>query len=161
MISRSPGPASKRVFARHFAEMIMVMLLGMGVLEGLAALAFAAAESNLTDQSGPFRVMLMCFSMTTPMVAWMVYRQHPPRRNAEMAASMVVPSVAAAALAAAGVLGSGAALVLQHGVMVPAMLGVMLWRYDEYACVHSNRGVVAATRRTQADPLETSSWEIS
>lgn len=38
MTSRSWDPAGKRVFARHFAEMVVVMLLGMGVLEGLAAL---------------------------------------------------------------------------------------------------------------------------
>lgn len=50
-------------------------------------------------------------SMTTPMVAWMAYRRHSPSRATEMTASMLVPSVAAAALAATGVLGAGAALV--------------------------------------------------
>ncbi len=47
--------------------------------------------------------------------------------------SMMVPTVVAAALAFAGILGTGAALGVQHTVMVPAMLGVMLWRYDHYA----------------------------
>ena len=27
-------------------------------------------------------------------------------------------------------------LAIQHAIMLPAMLGVMLWRYDEYAHVH-------------------------
>jgi hypothetical protein len=77
--------------------------------------------------------MLMGFNMTAPMVIWMSYRGHPLARNAEMAASMIVPTVAAAALASAGALGSGATLGVQHAVMVPAMLGVMLWRYEHYS----------------------------
>jgi hypothetical protein len=32
---------------------------------------------------------------------------------------------------------SAAALGLQHAVMIPAMLGVMLWRYEEYSHAHS------------------------
>lgn len=42
---RSSG--SKRVFALHFLEMVLVMLVGMGVFSGLAALAFGAAGSSL------------------------------------------------------------------------------------------------------------------
>lgn len=134
--------ASKRAFARHFLEMVVAMLLGMGVLEGVASLAFAAAGSSLTDQPGSFRVMLMGVSMTVPMILWMRYRGHSASRNGEMAASMLVPSGVAAALAAAGVLGVGAAPLVQHAVMIPAMLAVMLWRYDEYARPHpaSSRG---------------------
>ena len=124
---------SKRVFARHFAEMVLVMLLGMGVLGGLATLLFAAAGGSLTDQSGALRVSLMGVYMTVPMVLWMRYRGHTNRQNAEMAGAMIVPTLAAAALAAAGILDAGAALAVQHAVMIPAMLGVMLARYDEYA----------------------------
>ena len=127
---------SKRAFIRHFAEMFVAMMLGMGIGTGLAALAFAAAGSSLTDQSAEFRVLLMGFNMTVPMVLWMRYRGHSTARNAEMAASMIVPSVVAAALAAAGALSAGGALEVQHVVMVPAMLGVMLWRYDEYSRPH-------------------------
>ncbi len=115
----------------------MAMLLGMGVLEGLAALAFSAAGSSLTDQPGAFRVMLMGFSMTIPMVFWMSYRGHSARRNAEMTASMLVPSILAATLVSASAFGVGAAFAVQHAVMVPAMLGVMLWRYSEYASLRT------------------------
>lgn len=45
---------SKRAFARHFAEMVAVMLLGMGVLEGLAALMFAAGAAASPISQGPF-----------------------------------------------------------------------------------------------------------
>jgi hypothetical protein len=128
---------SKRAFARHFGEMVLAMLLGMVVLGGLAELAFAAAGSSLSDQSGGAQVMLMGFNMTVPMVVWMSYRGHARARNAEMAMSMIVPSVAAAALAWAGVLESAAALGVQHAVMIPAMLGVMLWRYEDYSHPHA------------------------
>lgn len=34
--------------------------------------------------------------------------------------------------------------------MVPAMLGVMLWRYEEYARPHGNPLVAAASPRTRS-----------
>jgi hypothetical protein len=129
----SIGSASKRAFARHFGEMVLAMLLGMLVLGGLAELGFALADSSLSDQPGGTQVMLMGFNMTVPMVLWMRHRGHAAARNVEMALSMIVPSVAAAALAWAGALGAGAALGIQHAVMIPAMLGVMLWRYQDYS----------------------------
>jgi hypothetical protein len=134
-VSASRG-ASKRAFARHFGEMVLAMLLGMLVLGGVTALAFALSGSSLSDQPGGTQVMLMGFNMTVPMVLWMSYRGHSLARNVEMAMSMIVPSLAAAALAWAGALESGAALGVQHAVMIPAMLGVMLWRYEEYAHPH-------------------------
>jgi hypothetical protein len=127
---------SKRAFARHFGEMVLAMVLGMVILGGLAELLLAAAGSSLSDQSGSTQVMLMGLNMTVPMVLWMSYRGHPAARNAEMALSMIVPSVAAA-LAWAGALESGAALGIQHAVMIPAMLGVMLWRYQDYSHPHA------------------------
>jgi hypothetical protein len=128
---------SKRAFARHFVEMVFAMFAGMAVFGGLATLSFAAAGSGLTDQSVGLRVTLMGAYMTIPMVAWMRYRGHSAARNLEMAASMMVPSVIVAAVAWAGSLGAGAALGIQHAIMIPAMLGVMLWRYDEYARPHA------------------------
>jgi hypothetical protein len=128
---------SKRAFARHFGEMLLAMFLGMGVLGGLAAVIFAASGGSSSDLPGGARVMLMGVYMTVPMVAWMRYRGHAAARNLEMALSMMAPTLAAAVLAWAGALGTGAALGVQHVVMVPAMLGVMLWRYDHYARPHS------------------------
>ena len=139
---RATSSTSKRAFARHFAEMVAAMFLGMGVLGGLAMPAFAAAGTSLTDQSGALRVTLMGIYMTVPMVLWMRHRGHSALRNGEMAASMLVPTLAAAALTLIGVLETGAAMGVQHVAMVPAMLGVMLWRYDEYSRPH-----VRLTRR--------------
>jgi hypothetical protein len=131
------GGGSKRAFARHFGEMVLAMLLGMMVLGGAAELLFAAAGSSLSEQSGGAQVMLMGFNMTVPMVIWMGYRGHAAARNVEMTLSMIVPSIAAAGLAWAGVLESAAALGVQHAMMIPAMLGVMLWRYEDYSHAHS------------------------
>jgi type IV secretory pathway TrbL component len=51
----------------------------------------------------------------------------------EMAGSMVVPTAIVIALHWLGVFPGSAVLLVQHLVMVSAMLGVMLWRYDHYA----------------------------
>ncbi len=128
---------SKRAFARHFGEMLIAMFLGMGVLGGLAELVLASTGSSGSALPGGARVVLMGIYMTVPMVLWMRYRGHAAARNAEMAMSMMVPTVAAAALAFAGTAGTEAALAVQHAVMIPAMLGVMLWRYEEYALPHA------------------------
>jgi flagellar biosynthetic protein FliP len=93
----------------------------------------------VSDQPGAFRVMLMGVNMTVPMVVWMRIRGHSALRNLEMAASMMVPTGVAAVLVWAGALDVMAGLGVQHAVMVPAMLGVMLWRYDEYAHAHRGR----------------------
>ncbi len=126
----------RRAFALHYLEMVVVMLVGMGVFSGLAALAFTAAGSSTTAQADWFRVMLMGVNMTIPMVLWMVWRRHPPGRSLEMAAAMMLPTVVAAGLGAAGVVGLGAALIIQHAAMLPAMFLVMAWRFDEYAHPH-------------------------
>ena len=128
------------------------MLIGMGALAGLASLTFAAAGSSLTEQPGAFRVMVMGVAMTVPMALWMRHRGHAASRNVEMSASMLVPSGIAAALVAAGVLGLGAGFAVQHAVMVPAMLGVMLWRYDEYARPHAASSPAGATTGPEAHP---------
>jgi hypothetical protein len=132
---RSSGPGR---FIRHFGEMLLAMSVGMIVLGGLAELGFVATGSNLTDASGAVQASIMGFNMTVPMVAWMKYRGHDWARNAEMAASMVIPTLAAVTLAVTSAAGATGALTLQHGVMIPAMLGVMLWRYDHYAHEHAH-----------------------
>jgi hypothetical protein len=51
-----------------------------------------------------------------------------------MAASMMVPTLAVVALLGFGLVEDvGALLVIEHVVMLPAMLAVMLLRRDEYA----------------------------
>lgn len=130
---------SVRVFVGHFVEMLIVMFAGMGVFSGLTALGFLATGSSLTDQAGELRILLMGVNMTVPMVLWMAVRGHVASRNAEMAAAMLMPSIAAAGLVRWDAVGVMAGFTIQHTVMVPAMLAVMLWRYQEYALRHSPR----------------------
>jgi flagellar biosynthetic protein FliP len=130
-------PGAKRRFLRHFGEMVLAMFAGMVALGGLAQLVFASLGGSFSDASGAVQVLFMGFNMTVPMAAWMNYRGHDRARNAEMAASMIVPTLLAAALAASGALQAAGALGVQHAVMIPAMLGVMLWRYEHYAHPHA------------------------
>jgi hypothetical protein len=118
-------------FIRHYLEMVIAMLLGMAVLGIPGFIALEAAGVD-TEAAG---VLLwgMALSMTVPMVAWMRHRGHGWLPCWEMAAAMIVPTMGALALLEAGALGDAhAAMGVQHVVMFPAMLGVMLLRRDEY-----------------------------
>ena len=118
-------------FIRHYLEMVIAMLLGMAVL-GLPGFVALEAAGVDTDAAG---VLLfgMAITMTVPMVAWMRHRGHGRLASLEMSAAMFVPTIGALALYEAGALGDAhAAMGLQHVVMFPAMLGVMLLRRDEY-----------------------------
>jgi hypothetical protein len=127
---------SKLAFARHYGEMVLVMFAGMAVLGGLTELGLAVAGSSLDNLSGGLHISLMGLWMTVPMVAWMAYRGHTTAQNVEMATSMIIPTILAAVLTWSGAIDTATGLGIQHVIMLPAMLGVMLWRYDEYAHAH-------------------------
>ncbi len=130
------SPAGR--FARHYAEMVVVMFAGMIVLGLPANLVLGGFGVELHD--APAAMLLsMGITMTVPMVAWMRYRGHGWAASNEMAASMMVPSVAVVGLLAAGVVvETGTLLAIQHGVMFPAMLAVMFLRLDEYTHAHAH-----------------------
>ncbi len=87
----------------------------------------------------------MAATMTIPMVAWMRYRGHRWQPTLEMAASMIIPTLAAIALLAAGVLSFGALMGLEHVAMLLGMLVAMLLRLDEYTShAHHTRAAIAA-----------------
>jgi len=119
-------------FARHYAEMVVVMLAGMFVLGALAAPVVSFSE--LLEDAPGAALAQMAFNMTAPMVVWMRFRGHGWPATLEMAGSMIVPTLLAGALLAAGVVTNGHALMgIQHMIMFPAMLAVMLWRREEYS----------------------------
>ena len=118
-------------FIRHYLEMVIAMLLGMAVLGIPGFMALEAAGVD-TEAAG---VLLwgMAVSMTVPMVAWMRHRGHGWLPCWEMSGAMIVPTIGALALLEAGALdGAHAAMGIQHVVMFPAMLGMMLLRRGEY-----------------------------
>src|SRR4051812_50143203 len=87
-------------FLRHYGEMVAAMFLGMAVL-GLPA---DWVMDRLDADSDQFMFLGMATTMTVPMVGWMMYRGHGRRANAEMAASMFVPTFAVIGVFTAGVL---------------------------------------------------------
>jgi hypothetical protein len=131
-------------FALHYGEMVAVMFLGMLVLGMPAAMALEGAGLGEMD-SWAIEVQLlgMGISMTVPMAAWMKVRGHGPRPIAEMSAAMLLPTFGAMALASAAIVSDGDTLmVVEHVVMLAAMLGAMLLRPAEYTG-HAHHRVAA------------------
>ena len=116
-------------FVRHYLEMVVAMLAGMAVLGLPADRAMDAAGAT----SDAYMFLGMATTMTAGMVAWMLYRGHGWRANAEMSASMFVPAFAVIGLLWAEVMTDlGALMVIEHVAMLLAMAGVMLLRPAEY-----------------------------
>jgi hypothetical protein len=111
-------------FLGHFAEMVVAMMAGMA--------AFGVLLDIPSSARTELYVILMAGSMTVPMVALMLLRRHSWRASAEMAAAMVVPPVTLFPLLWAGVIPGDAVVHLQHLLMLPSMLGLMLVRRAEY-----------------------------
>jgi len=61
-------------------------------------------------------------------------RKHSWRLNAEMAASMIVPTLVLLPICELGLLPGMSLMLGAHVLMVPAMLGVMLYRWRDYTC---------------------------
>ena len=127
-----------KAFARHYVEMVVVMVVGMVVLDGAVGL--------VADVNGTGAMLIeMGVTMTVPMVAWMRVRGHAWRPCLEMGASMVLPTVGTLALLGAGIVtDAGPLMVILHAVMLPAMLVAMLLRRDEYSGHHQHHRQVAA-----------------
>ena len=120
-------------FVLHYVEMCLPMCIGFAV--GDVVYFWAAKQFGYTD---PFQelpvlsVLVVTFTMTAPMTAWMWFRGMPRQTIVEMSA--VMPALAGALLALGwlGVLPTGDLALLEHGLMMPAMLVPMLLRFDTY-----------------------------
>jgi hypothetical protein len=125
-----------RHFVRH-VEMVLAMLLGMLVLGEPAMLALGAAgvsSAELEAEAPALMLLGMGVTMTVPMVAWMRDRGHGWGPSNEMAASMLLPTASVIGLLWAGLVAViGTLLMIEHAVMLPAMLVAMLLRRDEYS----------------------------
>jgi hypothetical protein len=132
-------------FIRHYIEMVVVMLAGMIVLglPGEAVLKAIGSGTSELRHDAPAAVFLgMMATMTLPMVAWMRFRGHRWQPTLEMAASMIVPTLIAIALLAAGALSFETLMGLEHVAMLLAMLVAMLLRLDEYTS-HAHHVIAA------------------
>jgi hypothetical protein len=137
MLSRN---VPNRHFARHYAEMVIVMFLGMivlGIPSGMALGALDSSWAELREDAPAAMLGLMAFTMTAPMSAWMYRRGHGLRPNIEMAASMIVPTIGVIGLLTAGLVQDiGSLLVIEHVVMLAGMFVVMAVRPKEYSGHH-------------------------
>ena len=114
-------------FLRHFGEMVLAMLLGMGV--------FDMVTGTISIPMGPeVSALAMAVAMTVPMVAWMRIRKHTWRLNAEMAGAMIIPTVLLIGGSRLGLLPPTSVMLFTHLLMVPAMFSVMLARWHDYTC---------------------------
>ncbi len=155
-MSTSTTPRFTRHFFRHYAEMVVAMFAGMAVLglpAGWALGAVGSSWSELTDDAPSLMLLGMAITMTVPMVAWMRHRGHGWRPNAEMAASMFLPTFAVIALMGAGAIDFWRAMGIEHVAMLPSMLAAMLLRRDEYAGHDHHHGRAARRRRLASRAL--------
>ena len=136
--ARAEGTRNRPVlnFARHYAEMVVAMLLGMFVL-GLALVALlelVGIEASDWDATAPALYLFsMVVTMTVPMVWWMRHRGHRWGLAVEMTAAMVLPALAAIGLLWAGVETNVHTLMgYEHTAMFTAMFAAMLLRRHEY-----------------------------
>jgi hypothetical protein len=127
-------------FTLHFFEMCAPMCVGFAI--GDLIYFWAAGKFGY---SHPFKdlpelsVVVVTFTMTAPMVAWMVYRGMPRRPVAEMAAVMPVLGAALLVVGWLSVLPMGDLALWEHGLMMPAMLVPMFLRLDLYTSRHSHQ----------------------
>ena len=129
-------------FTRHFIEMVVAMIIGMAALGALWGVVFSASGTDFdsfTDDHVVLVALAMAFDMTVPMVLWMRHRGHNWARGAEMAGAMFVPTSLVICLLEVGATSADSLIGLQHVVMLPAMLVVMLWRRSEYTRAHGPR----------------------
>ena len=121
-------------FTKHFLLMLAAMYLGMLTL--YPAYSFLAGRAGYNDPTSDLPILsalVMAFAMTAPMTALMLHHRHGWRPITEMAAAMVVPTLAATLLQVAEAIPAGAVMSVGHLTMIPAMLAVMLLRFDHYA----------------------------
>ncbi len=131
------SPATKH-FVRHYVEMVVAMFLGMAILgipAGWALDALGTSMHELHTDAPALMLLAMATTMTVPMVGWMRYRGHGWRPNAEMAASMFIPTFGVMALLPAGI-GVMTLMGVEHVLMLAAMLVAMLLRVGEYTHHH-------------------------
>jgi hypothetical protein len=136
--------AANRRFARHYAEMVAAMFLGMVLLGVPAGWLFAALGTSWDGLSPAMMLFAMTVTMSVPMAAWMRYRGHAWRPNIEMVASMFGPTFVLMALAGAhAVAGMAVLMVVEHVAMLACMFVAMLLRRDEYSCASHGHGGAA------------------
>ena len=119
-------------FLVHFGEMALAMILGMVALGILNNMILVPRGFHLS-QFPELYTLAMAFAMTVPMVLWMWVRGHCWRHSVEMTGAMFVPAAVCIGVCSLGLLPRTAMLSWYHLLMWVAMLGIMLYRWNDYA----------------------------
>jgi hypothetical protein len=119
---------TNRTALRHFAEMLVAMLLGMAALGPL--------WPHLATDRVEVHALVMATNMTIGMTALMLWRRHRAPAVLEMALAMYLPFALLFPAHWAGWLSADAVLLIGHVLMLPAMVLAMLHRPDEYTAHH-------------------------
>lgn len=126
-------PKQTARFALHYFEMCAPMCVGFAV--GDLLYFWAAGRFGYSEpfaQLPELSVLVVTFTMTAPMTAWMLFRGMARRATAEMTAVMPVLAAGLLVLGWLAVLPRADLALLEHGLMMPAMLVPMLFRLDLY-----------------------------
>jgi hypothetical protein len=121
-------------FVLHYFEMCIPMCIGFAVGD---VIYFWAA--GLFGYSEPFAelptlsVLVVTFTMTAPMTAWMLHRGMPRRATREMTATMPTVALVLLLLGGLGAVPMDDLALLEHSLMMPVMLAPMLLRPGLYA----------------------------
>ena len=127
------GRLGRRAFARHFAEMVAAMAVGMVVLHPvwMAVLDAVGAAGLLRN---PYTgALIMATNMTVAMSAWMKVRGNHWRPIVEMGAAMYLPFLLLFVPLALRLIDETALMLWGHLLMLPAMAAAMLLRPHDYA----------------------------
>lgn len=146
----SMGSRLTRSFARHYVEMVIVMLVGMGVLAVPAQWATGALWPAVDGDDPTLMLARMAATMTVPMIPWMRWRGHGWAPCLEMTVAMIVPAIGVIGLLEAGVVETVWLLMtLEHVAMFGAMFLVMIARPEEYSHGGCERGVARVSTATR------------
>jgi len=120
-------------FLLHYVEMCLPMCIGFAV--GDLVYLWVAGLFGYTEPFSELPVLsvvVVTFSMTAPMTAWMMFRGMSRRAIVEMSAAM--PTLAMVLLVSGwlGLVPMSELALLEHGLMMPVMLIPMLFRLDVY-----------------------------
>ena len=120
-------------FVLHYFEMCIPMCIGFAVgdLIYFSAAGFGYAEPF--TELPVLSVLVVTFTMTAPMTAWMLYRGMPRRAVWEMSATMPIVAGVLLMFGWLGLVPMGDLAFLEHGLMMPVMLVPMLLRPGLYS----------------------------
>ena len=111
---------------------MMLGMFGYGLLlGGVLSAAGSSVEDGRLGQPELF-ALGMVTSMSVPMVLWMRHRGHDLRNRVEMTAAMVAPALALIVCYRLHAVEAQSICPLACTAMIPAMVGAMLFRLDDY-----------------------------